>query len=138
MRHEYWDVSMLKYILKLTVMHQFKKLKIWQKSMELALKIYKVTDRFPVEEKFGLSQQIRRSAVSVPSNISEGAGRRSEKEFSHFLNVAYGSSCELETQLILAYKIGFINNHTCEILCKEINEIQKMTFAINKTKPDDQ
>ncbi len=111
-------------------MHQYKKLKIWQKAMTLSIETYKITNRFPVEGRFGLTQQIRRSVVSIPSNIAEGSGRRSEKEFRYFLSVAYGSACELETQLIIAEKNGYLGEENFKILTKEIFEIQKMTFAI--------
>ncbi|MEN8223719.1 MAG: four helix bundle protein [Bacteroidota bacterium] len=112
-------------------MHQYKKLTVWQKAMNLSIEVYKVTRKFPTEEKFGLTQQIRRSAVSIPSNIAEGSGRRSEKEFKYFLSVAYGSACELETQLIIANRNGFLLNNDFKYLSKEIFEIQKMTYKIS-------
>lgn len=83
-------------------MHQYKKLDVWKKSIELAVEIYAYTKNFPSEEKFGLTSQIRRSVISIPSNIAEGAGRKSNKEFCQFLNIVYGSSCELDTQLLIS------------------------------------
>jgi len=82
-------------------MHNFKDLKVWQKSMDLAIDIYKATSLFPRDEKFGLVSQIKRCSVSIPSNIAEGSGRGSDKEFNHFLNISQGSAFELETQLII-------------------------------------
>ncbi|MFC6996213.1 four helix bundle protein [Rufibacter roseus] len=81
-------------------MHNFKELKIWQEAMTLAKKVFELSASFPANEKYGLTSQINRSAVSVPSNIAEGAGRGSDKEFIQFLNIARGSAFELETQLL--------------------------------------
>ena len=83
-------------------MHNIKDLKIWNKSVDLAVKIYNVTAAFPVEERFGLISQTRRAAVSISSNISEGAGRNTKGEFKQFLGIANGSAYELQTQLIIA------------------------------------
>src|SRR5690606_31265320 len=83
-------------------MNNLKELKIWNRAMELAVQVYKATETFPAEEKFGLTSQSRRAAVSIPSNIAEGAGRNSVKEFNNFLGIANGSSYELQTQLIIA------------------------------------
>lgn len=111
-------------------MHQYRKLDVWKKSIELAVDIYAQTRNFPSEEKFGLTSQIRRSAISVPSNIAEGAGRKSNKEFCHFLNIAYGSSCELDTQLLISMNLGFIKNQELEILTNKITEVQKMIYKL--------
>ncbi|HYG50407.1 MAG TPA: four helix bundle protein [Flavobacteriales bacterium] len=89
-------------------MNRNKELKVWNKAMDLVVDVYKVTILFPSEEKFGVTSQVRRSAVSIPSNISEGAGRNSDKEFNQFIGIANGSTCELETQLILAQRLGWI------------------------------
>lgn len=83
-------------------MHNLKELKVWNKAIELATEVYQITADFPKEEKYGLTAQIGRSAVSVPSNIAEGAGRNSNKEFNHFLGISNGSSYELQTQLIIS------------------------------------
>jgi four helix bundle protein len=114
-------------------MHQFKELKVWQKSVELATDVYNSTNNFPSEEKFGLTSQIRRSVVSISSNIAEGAGRRSKKEFKVFLNYAYGSSSELETQLIISKNLGFINEEILAKLSESINEIQKMIYSLSNS-----
>jgi four helix bundle protein len=84
-----------------------KDLDVWKKSMELATRVYAVTAQFPKEELYGLTSQIRRCAISIPSNIAEGAARQSRKEFIQFLHIASGSIAELETQLLLASKMGF-------------------------------
>jgi four helix bundle protein len=114
-------------------MHNLKELKIWNKAIDLSVAVYKATSNFPREEVYGLTSQIRRSAVSVPSNISEGAGRNSNKEFIHFLGIANGSSYELQTQLIISNKLELITNETLQSLLKEIEEIQKMTYTFQNT-----
>ena len=88
-------------------MKDYKDLQVWQKAMELARKVYKLTSHFPIEEVYGLTSQIRRSAVSIPSNIAEGSPRSGTKEFLQFLSIARGSAAELETQLILASQLGY-------------------------------
>lgn len=114
-------------------MHNFKELKIWQKSRELTKEIYVITQNFPKEEKYDLVSQIRRSAISIPSNIAEGSGRESKKEFVRFLNIAISSAFELETQIIISNDLGYILDQVYELLIKEINEIQKMIFGLRKT-----
>ena len=92
-----------------TRLRTHKDLDVWNKAMELASQIYSLTAQFPKEELYGLTLQTRRSAISIPSNIAEGAARNSKKEFIHFLHVALGSIAELETQLLLARNIGFLS-----------------------------
>ncbi|MFD2036400.1 four helix bundle protein [Belliella marina] len=111
-------------------MNNHKELEIWKRSIKLAVSVYKATKFFPSEEKFGLTSQIRRCSVSVPSNIAEGAGRRGNKEFLQFLGIAYGSLCELETQLIISMELEFLSHGDFEKLNVEINEIQKMTYSL--------
>jgi len=113
-------------------MNKFKELKVWQKAIELVTNIYDRTSDFPKEEIYGLTSQLRRSSVSIPSNIAEGAGRKSNKEFSHFLDIARGSTYELETQLIISRNLDYINNHSCKELTIEIEEIQKMITGLQK------
>jgi four helix bundle protein len=113
-------------------MHNFKELKIWQKALELSVDVYKVTGLFPKEDKFGLISQIKRSAVSIPSNIAEGAGRNSIKEFLYFLSVANGSSYELQTQLLISNKLNFLKDDILENMLIELNEIQKMNYNFQK------
>ena len=93
-------------------MHNLKELKIWNKSIDLAVEVYKATADFPKEEKFNLTSRTRRAAVSVPSNIAEGAGRNSNKEFIHFLGIANGSSYELQTQLIISNRLKLLSEET--------------------------
>jgi four helix bundle protein len=114
-------------------MHNFKELKIWQKALELSVDVYKVTALFPKEDKFGLISQIKRSAVSIPSNIAEGAGRNSVKEFLYFLSVANGSSYELQTQLLISNKLNFLKDDLLESMLNELDEIQKMNYNFQKT-----
>lgn len=116
--------------------HRLQDLIIWKKSMVLVKEIYLLTEKLPSEEKFGLTPQIRRCAVSIPSNIAEGAGRNNMKEFNHFLGIASGSCYELETQLILLIDLSFINDDNVTPLLNNLNEIQKMIykFKINLTK----
>lgn len=113
-------------------MNNYKELKVWQKSMELVEVVYKLTSTFPKEEKYGLTSQIQRSSISIPSNIAEGAGRNSDKEFRNFLGVANGSSNELSTQLILAIRIGYANESDIEYIFNLLSEIQKMIFSLIK------
>ena len=109
--------------------HSFKQLKIWNLAMDIVVDVYKITADLPKEEKFGLTSQIRRAAISIPSNIAEGAGRGSDKEFSHFLKVALGSVFELETQLLVAQKLKFIKNET--LFSNIMNQITEETKMIN-------
>ena len=90
--------------------HNFRELKIWQKGIDLAVEMHQLTRQFPAEEKFALTSQIKRCSVSIPSNISEGSGRNTTKDFKHFLNMAYTSCLELETQLIISSKLNYIND----------------------------
>lgn len=114
-------------------MHNLKELKIWHKSIALAVNVYKATGNFPKEEKFGLTSQIRKSAVSIPSNIAEGAGRNSNNEFVHFLGVSNGSSYELQTQLIISNQLNLIASEIVEPLLFQIDELQKMNYTFQKT-----
>ncbi len=93
-------------------MRDYRELEVWQKAMKLTELIYKLSAGFPKEEIFGLTSQIRRSAVSIPSNIAEGSGRAGKREFLQFLSIARGSSAELETQLLLAKNIGYLPTDT--------------------------
>lgn len=114
-------------------MHKFKELVVWKKAMELAVDIYKITKEFPTEEKFGLISQINRCGISIPSNIAEGAGRNTDGEFNHFLGISTGSAFELETQLIIANKLGYIEQEKLDTIIKKINDVQNMTFGLQKS-----
>ncbi len=113
-------------------MNRYKNIVIWKRSVALATKIYEVTQKFPKEEKYGLTSQIRRCAISMSSNIAEGAGRSTDKDFNRFLSIAYGSSYELETQIIIATNLEFISCSASISLCNEIDEIQKMIYSFSK------
>ena len=113
-------------------MHNFKELKIWKDSLLLAHDLYKLTKSFPSEERFGLVSQINRCSVSIPSNIAEGSSRKSAKDFGRFLEIALGSSFELETQLLIAEQLGYVSNQACNDLIERINSIQKMIFGFKE------
>jgi four helix bundle protein len=114
-------------------MNQFKNLLVWQKAVELAVEVYQVTASFPKEELFGLTSQIRKSSTSVAFNIAEGAGRKSTKDFNHFLDIALGSSCELETQLVISERLRFSDEIVKAGLTLKIEEIQKMINGLQKS-----
>jgi len=114
-------------------MHKLEDLKIWNKAMDIAVKTYLLSADFPKEEKFGLTSQIRRSAVSVPSNIAEGAGRNTKGEFKNFLGIASGSTYELFTQLILSYKLKLVEKDLVDPIISEVLEVQKMNYALIKS-----
>ena len=114
-------------------MHSYQDLKIWQKSMDLVEKTYVLMKSLPDDEKFGLISQIKRCSVSIPSNISEGAGRNSKKEFKHFLSIANGSTTELETQLLLTIRLKFIEKQDVEEILNLCNEIKKMNYALQNS-----
>lgn len=111
-------------------MHNIKELKIWKKAMDLAVQVYELSSKFPSDERFGLTSQVRRCAVSIPSNISEGAGRNTNGEFKQFLGIANGSAYELQTQLIIANKLNFIDEKSTESILEIIDEIQKMNYKL--------
>lgn len=113
-------------------MHDFQKLIIWQKSMVLTEDVYRLSAEFPNEEKYGLTSQIRRSAVSVPSNIAEGAGRNTDGEFKNFLGIASGSSNELFTQLVLSHRLDLVSQKAVEPLLNQLVEIQKINYSLIK------
>lgn len=106
--------------------HSFKELTVWQKSMQLCEDIYIVTDDFPKNEMYGLTSQIRRCCVSIPSNIAEGFLRGHTPEYKQFLRVAYGSGAELETQLLIAVRVGYLKQEKFEELESLLNEVMKM------------
>ena len=109
-------------------MKDHKDLDVWKQSMVLVEDIYALTKNFPLDEKYGLSSQIKRAVVSVPSNIAEGAGRKGDREFIQFLYIAMGSLSELETQLILANRLQFTNS--VESYLSQIEKIKKMLFGL--------
>ncbi len=114
-------------------MHQFKELIIWKKSRLFCSTIYLISADFPSEEKFGLTNQLRRASVSIPSNIAEGSSRNSNKEFARFLEIAIGSGYEIETQILIAYDIGFIIINKMDELLFQLEEIIKMISKFKST-----
>ena len=114
-------------------MNSYESLKIWRKAMEMVIEVYRIVSKFLDEEKFGLISQIKRSAVSIPSNIAEGAGRNSKKEFIRFLSMANGSSCELETQIRIAYELDFIIKKDLDKILEKSKEVRNMNFSLQKT-----
>lgn len=113
-------------------MLNFKDLAIWQRSHKLAIDIYRATLKFPKEEIYGLTSQIRRAVASIPTNIAEGCGRRTNAELANFLNIASGSASEVEYEILLAKEVGYITAEQCELWTKEIGEIRSMLAAYMK------
>lgn len=114
-------------------MHKLEDLKIWNKAMEVAEEVYLLTASFPNEERFRITSQIRRSAVSIPSNIAEGAGRNTNGEFKNFLGIASGSSYELYTQLLLSIKLKICSEFVVNPILSKVIELQKMSYALIKS-----
>lgn len=110
----------------------FKDLKIWQKGMELAKVVYQITEPFPAKETYGIVSQMRRSVVSVPSNIAEGFMRRHNKEYKQFLYIALGSLAELETQIMLSEQLGFLKGEPSKDIQVNISEINRMITGLIK------
>ena len=118
-------------------MVNYKNYKVWSKSHDLVLKIYRCTKKFPPEERYNLTSQINRAAVSIPTNIAEGCGRDTQKDFLRFLHISSGSAFELEYLILLSADLNFLSEEDFKELSKEIEEVKKMLFAlINKIKAE--
>jgi four helix bundle protein len=115
------------------MLKNYKELKVWQKSYTLCLRIYGVTRSFPKDELYGLVSQIRRSSVSIPSNIAEGYGRRTTADYTRSLYIAYGSLCELETQVMLSADLSFIEREESNNVLQLIAEVERMLKALIKS-----
>ena len=113
--------------------HDFRRLDVWRKSKDFSIEIYKITQKFPKEEMYGLTSQLRRAALSISNNISEGCGRGTNKQLEQFLNIAIGSAFEVENILIIAHEINYITEEEYNNLFEKINEIQKMLFGFKKS-----
>ena len=113
--------------------YNFKKLKIWQMGLELSKFTLDLTDTFPTYEKYGLKSQMDRYSISIPSNIAEGCSRSSNKDFSRFLEIAIGSIFEIETQLLISFDLGYINQIKLDELCFNLDRIVKMTSKFRST-----
>ncbi|MEE1899970.1 four helix bundle protein [Flavobacterium rakeshii] len=114
-------------------MHRFKDLEVWKLSRRFCSKIYNTTSTFPDNEKFGITNQLRRASVSIPSNIAEGSSRSSNKEFSRFLEIAIGSAYEVETQLLISSDLGFIKQVELTDLLDSLDRIIKMISKFRST-----
>jgi len=112
------------------MLKNFKELKVWEKSYQLSLDIYRVTTKFPDDEKFGLISQIRRATVSIPSNIAEGYGRRTRADYIKFLHIAYGSCCELETQMLISIDLNYLDNEKGSEIMDKIKEVERMLKSL--------
>jgi four helix bundle protein len=113
-------------------MRPHEKLEVWSRAVDFVTVVYQMTDGFPKEEKFGLTSQIRRAAVSIPANIAEGAGRDSPREFTHFLSNAQGSASELATELLIARRLGFLSEKDYPRLNSELDSIGRMIFGLSR------
>ena len=111
-------------------MHHFNKLEVWQRARKLCKSVYKITENYPSSERFGLTSQIQRASVSIASNIAEGAGRSSKKEFLHFLSISNGSAYELETQVYISKDLEYISEEKEKELVEELHIIQKMLYKL--------
>jgi len=114
-------------------MRPHEKLDVWQRGIELVLATYKATATFPRDERFGLTSQIRRAAVSIPANIAEGAARDSQKEFTYFLSNAQGSASELETEFLIAQKLGYLDQTKYASIRSEIVSVGRMIFGLSRS-----
>ena len=112
--------------------HNFRKLDIWRDGVELADLVYAITDLFPKEERYGISSQMQRAAVSVPSNIAEGSAKESTKEVAHFLGIALGSLFELETQIEIVHKRGYIEDEQYYLLLTKVQSLQKRVYTFKQ------
>jgi len=110
--------------------HTYQDLRVWQESVEMVINVYRLTQSVPREELYGLTSQIRRSAVSVGSNIAEGQGRLSKKDFRHFLSQARGSLFELETQLVIACRLGYVSEPNLKVILKQSGAVNAMLSGL--------
>ena len=108
------------------VAQSYKELVVWQKAIDLTVAVYQLTKKFPKDELFGLVSQMRRASVSIASNIAEGEGRKSKKEFSRFLGISLGSKAELETQLILCERVGLADKSEISLIKNSLDEVGRM------------
>jgi len=114
-------------------MQNFRKLKVWEKSHELTLQIHNISKKFPKEEMFSLTSQIRRASASIPTNIAEGCGRGSDKDFARFIQISMGSASELEYLILLSFDLKYINKDNFIALTDETINIKKMLTSLLKT-----
>ena len=115
------------------MIHKFRDLFVWQKSIAFVKEIYRITTKYPKSELFGLTSQVQRAAISMPANIAEGCGRNSNKELSRFIDIAIGSAFELETLLQISFELNYIEELEYNTLMKDLYEIQKMMYGLQQT-----
>jgi four helix bundle protein len=115
------------------MLKNFRELTVWQKSYQLCLEIYRLTKLFPGDERYGLTSQMRRAAVSISSNIAEGYGRKTTPEYIHSLFIAYGSTCELETQILLSIDLNYIHPENMRKVQDDLGEVERMMKALIKS-----
>jgi four helix bundle protein len=113
-------------------MHNFRKLTVWNAAMSLTVELYKLTEGFPKQEVYGLASQLRRAAVSIPSNIAEGSGRGSDKDFCRFLDIAISSCFELETQIEISYRMDYLSEEAYTKLTDSCSQVQKMIYSFRR------
>jgi len=111
-------------------MRPHEKLDVWKKAIEFVVAVYKATENFPMDERFGLTSQLRRAAISIPANIAEGAGRKSHKEFAHFLSNSQGSASEVETELLIASRLRYLRDDDYAFLTGALDEIGRMLTGL--------
>ncbi len=117
-------------------MRPHEKLDVWKRAVNFVVQVYKMTETFPRDERYGLTSQIRRAAVSIPANIAEGAARRSPREFRHFLSNAQGSVSELATELLIAQKLDYLNASTFDLSNQELTSIGRMILGLSRSVRD--
>lgn len=111
-------------------MRPHEKLDVWKKSVDFVVDVYKATEKFPTDERFGLTSQVRRASVSIPANIAEGAGRKSNKEFINFLSIAQGSASEVSTEILIAYRLEYIDLERFTELNDNLDNIGRMITGL--------
>ena len=118
-------------------LQSYRDLIAWQRAVDFVEAVYGQTKTFPTQEMYGLTSQLRRAAVSIPSNVAEGQGRRSTKDFLNFLGIAYGSLCEAETQIILAVRLRFLSKESCESLLQLAAEVGRLINGLTRSLESD-
>jgi len=113
-------------------MQSFTNLKVWQRGHQLTLDIYRLSAKFPADERFGLTSQIRRAAASIPTNVAEGSKRAHSADYARFINIAEGSGAELSYLLMLARDLGFVETQRAEACLAELDELSRMLYALRK------
>ena len=115
------------------MLRNYKELKVWQKSYQLCLNVYKMTQKYPKSEVYGFTSQMRRAALSIPCNIAEGYGRKSTADYLRFLYMSYGSACELETQILLSGDLAYLEAESLSDIQQDFEEVERMLKALIKS-----